>query len=188
MTHLCTSYASRLLAATARAADVPGGSDSRVDLGVKIVLALIAAVGVLIALLNRDLSRFRLRRVRAIANVCFRESVRRRILWITPLAIVGIVAVSQLTRPADEQDAVRQTIKYCLFASGLIVVVAAVILAATNLPKEIESRVIFTIVTKPTTRLEIVLGKVLGFARVSGMILLIIGLFTWGYLRLRAWH
>src|SRR5262249_48618000 len=89
---------------------------------------------------------------------------------------------------ADEQDAVRQTIKYCLFASGLIVIVAAVILAATNLPKEIESRVIFTVVTKPTTRLEIVLGKVLGFAQVSGLILLIMALFAWGYLRAGAWH
>jgi hypothetical protein len=62
-----------------------------------------------------------------------------------------------------------------------------VILACTNLPKEIESRVIFTIVTKPTTRLEIVLGKVLGFAAISGLILLIMGGFTFAYAEARAW-
>ncbi|MDB5294925.1 MAG: hypothetical protein JWO31_908 [Phycisphaerales bacterium] len=154
--------------------------------GVVVAAAALVALAVL-ALGWRDVSRFRFRRVRAIAGVCFAESIRRRILWVIPLAVVGVVAVTQLTRPLDAEDAVRQTTKYCLFATGLIVVVAAVILACTNLPKEIESRVIFTIVTKPTTRLEIVLGKVIGFAAVSALILLIMGTFTFGYLEVRAW-
>src|SRR5205807_1253451 len=94
----------------------------------------------------------------------------------------------QLQHPNDELDAIRQTTKFCLFASGLLVVVTGVILACTNLPREIDNRVIYTIVTKPTTRLEIVIGKVLGFARVSAAILLMMGLFTFGYLELRAWR
>ena len=44
---------------------------------------------------------------------------------------------------------------------------------------------IFTVVTKPTTRLEIVLGKVVGFAGVSAAILVIMGVFTFGYLEVR---
>jgi hypothetical protein len=149
------------------------------------VVALLIAVAA-IAYGWRDVSRFGFRRVRAIAGICFTEAIRRRVLWITPLAIVGVFAVTQLTRPTDEQDAIRQTARYGLFATGLIMVAAAVLLACTNLPKEIESRVIFTIVTKPTTRLEIVLGKVLGFAMVSGVILLIMGAFTFAYLEVRA--
>src|SRR5207244_1514439 len=53
---------------------------------------------------------------------------------------------------------------------------------------EIENRVIYTVVTKPTTRLEIVLGKVVGFARVSLAILVIMGIFSYGYLAVRAWN
>src|SRR5581483_1863785 len=86
----------------------------------------------------------------------------------------------------DAQDMIRQTTKFCLFTSGLLVVLTALILACTNLPREIENRVIYTIVTKPTTRLEIVLGKVLGFARVSGLILILMGVFTMVYLEIRA--
>ncbi|QOV91815.1 ABC transporter permease [Humisphaera borealis] len=146
-----------------------------------------SAITVLVLLLSvGDVSRFRFARVRAIAGICFTEAIRRRVLWITPLAIIGIISVSQLTRPLDAQDAVRQTIKYCLFATGLVTVLTAILLACANLPKEIESRVIFTIVTKPTTRLEIVLGKVMGFAMVSGIILLIMGLFTLAFLEFRA--
>src|SRR5436190_11021912 len=149
--------------------------------------ALIVLVGLFVIGL-KDLARFSLKRSWAISSVCFAESYRRRVLLITPLAIVGVIVVSQLQRPLDEQDAIRQTIKFCLFATGLIVVVTGIILACTNLPREIDNRVIYTIVTKPTTRLEIVLGKIVGFARVSALILLIMGLFTWAYLHVRAWN
>jgi hypothetical protein len=64
------------------------------------------------------------------------------------------------------------------------VILTSLILACTNIPKEIESRVIYTIVTKPTTRLELVVGKVIGFARVSLAIVVIMGLFTWVYMRI----
>jgi hypothetical protein len=134
----------------------------------------------------RDVGRLSWARISAISSVSFAESIRRRVLWITPLAIVGAVVVSQLQNAVDPQDAIRQTTKVCLFASGLVVVLVGIILASTNLQKEIDTRVIYTIVTKPTTRLEIVLGKVWGFAKVSAAILLIMGLFTYAYLQLRA--
>ncbi len=136
----------------------------------------------------RDLARLSLVRISAIASVSFAESIRRRVLWITPLAILGAIVVSQLQNAVDPQDAIRQTTKICIFATGLIVTLVAIILASTNLPKEIESRVIYTIVTKPTTRLEIVLGKIWGFAKVSATILLIMGVFTYAYLQVRAWR
>src|SRR6267143_44920 len=65
-----------------------------------------------------DVRRFSLQRTWAISTVSVREAIRRRVLWITPLAIIGMIAVSQLQHPVDEQDAIRQTIKFCIFASG----------------------------------------------------------------------
>jgi ABC-type transport system involved in multi-copper enzyme maturation permease subunit len=134
----------------------------------------------------RDLGRLSWTRISAISSVSFDESIRRRVLWVTPLAILGAVVVSELQNAVDPQDSIRQTTKICLFATGLVVTLVAIILASTNLQKEIETRVIYTIVTKPTTRLEIVLGKVWGFAKVSATILLIMGLFTYAYLHVRA--
>jgi hypothetical protein len=151
------------------------------------VSALVVFLG-LVVYGFRDLLRFSIKRAWAISSVCFDESIRRRVLWITPLAILGVILVSQFQRPTDEQDVIRQTIKFSLFAAGLLVTITGVILACTNLPKEIETRVIYTIVTKPITRLEIVAGKVIGFAKVSLAILLIMGIFTLGYLHLRAWR
>lgn len=135
-----------------------------------------------------DVARFSLRRMWAISGVCFDESIRRRVLWLTPLAILGIIAVTSLQHPRDAQDDIRQSIKVCLFATALLVTIATIIMACTSLPKEIDNRVIYTIVTKPTTRLEVVVGKVVGFARVSATILLIMGVFSYAYLQFREWR
>jgi ABC-type transport system involved in multi-copper enzyme maturation permease subunit len=151
-----------------------------------VVGAAIVIGGLLYGL--KDIGRLSLARAGAIAGVSFSESIRRRVLLVTPVAIIGILAVAQFLDPTDPQDALRQTTKVCLFATGLVVVITGIILACTNLPKEIESRVIYTIVTKPTTRLEIVLGKIAGFSAVSLVILLIMGAFTLGYLKLREWR
>jgi ABC-type transport system involved in multi-copper enzyme maturation permease subunit len=149
-----------------------------------VAAGLVLLIGVAVGL--PDLLRLSPRRIWAIGSVGFRESMRRRVLWVTPLAMLGIVAVTQLSHPVDEQDAIRQATKYCLFATGLVVVVATLILACTNLPKEIDNRVIYTIVTKPATRLEIVLGKVVAFARTSAVILLVMGVFSYAYLHVNA--
>ncbi|HEY8751935.1 MAG TPA: hypothetical protein VIM11_28395 [Tepidisphaeraceae bacterium] len=146
-----------------------------------LVSAAIVVGGLLVFGLD-DVRRTSITRVWAISSVCFAESVRRKVLWVIPLAILGVIAVSLLQHSLDPQEALRQTIKFCLFASCLIITLTALILAATNLPREIENRVIFTIVTKPTTRLEIILGKIIGFARVSGLIMVIMGVFTFAYL------
>lgn len=144
--------------------------------------AAIVVIGGLAVFGLDDVRRASLYRTWAISSVCFAESIRRRVLWVIPLAIVCVLAVSLLQHSLDPQESIRQTIKFCLFASSLIITITALILAATNLPREIENRVIFTIVTKPTTRLEIVIGKVLGFVRVSALIMLIMGIFTFIYL------
>lgn len=163
-----------------------GGVDYLIQNAGYFVAAIIVGGALLYGL--KDVARLSPVRVMAISRVSFSESIRRRVLWVTPVAIVGIIAVAQFLDPVDPQDALRQTTKVCLFATGLVVVVTAIILACTNLPKEIDSRVIYTIVTKPTTRLEIVLGKILGFAWVSLVILVIMGLFSLTYLKLREWR
>ncbi|HTW95771.1 MAG TPA: hypothetical protein VMD30_13295 [Tepidisphaeraceae bacterium] len=150
---------------------------------------LVAGVVVLICLAfvgMRDLGRFSISRAWAVSGVCFRESMRRRILWLIPLAIVGVMVVCQFQRAIDDRDALRATTKVFLFATGLVVTLSCVLLACTNLPREIENRVIFTVVTKPMTRMELIAGKIIGFARVSAVILIIMGLFTYGYVELQS--
>ena len=155
--------------------------DNPVALALAVV---IVGVGLLVGL--RDVLRLSATRIFAVAAVAFRESVRRKVLWVTPLAMLGVLGISQFVRSADLADDLRQITKYCYFASGLTVVLMAVILSCTNLPRDIDSKVIFTVVTKPATRLELILGKIAGFAATSAAVLGLMGLFTVGYLGTRA--
>src|SRR5688500_14746215 len=149
-----------------------------------ILFVLIVLAGIAVGV--TDMLRFSWKRVWAIGSVCWTEAWRRRIWLIPPLAFLGVVIISQFQRPLDEQDAIRQSTKFCIFATGMVVAVTTIILACTNLPREIENRVIYSLVTKPTTRLEVVLGKVVGFASVSLTTLLIMGLLSYAYLEVRA--
>jgi hypothetical protein len=152
-----------------------------------VTFAVVVTVGGLLVYGFRDTFHLSPRRAFAIGGVCFKEARRRHVLWVTLLAIAGVIVICQMQHPYDEQDAARETAKFCLFATGMVVVLTILILACTNLPREIDSRVIYTIVTKPTSRLEIVVGKLIGLACVSAAMLIIMGLFTAGYLQVRSW-
>ena len=147
--------------------------------------ALVLLVG-LFGIGLRDLRRLRPGRALAIAGVAFKESVRRRVLWVTPLAMLGVVALGRFVQGEDAADTLRQLTGYCFLAAGFVAVLVCVVLACTNLQRDLESKVIFTIVTKPATRLEIVLGKVIGFAGVGAAVLGVMALFTVVYLGLVA--
>jgi hypothetical protein len=129
-----------------------------------------------------DLRRISLTRALAIAGVCFTQSLRRRVYLVIPLVVAAIIAAGQFQKADDAQDAIRQTLNACLFATGFVVTLVILMVACTSIPREIDNRVIYTITTKPVTRLEIVLGKAMGFSWVSFWMLLVMGLFTWGYL------
>lgn len=133
-----------------------------------------------------DLIRFSLVRVLAIAHVLIIDAVRRRVLWVLPVVMLGVIVIVQLQRPIDELDAVRQTIKASLFASGLVTGLLILILASTSLGRDIDSKVIFTIVSKPASRLEIVTGKLVGFSGVAALLLGVMLVFTWGLTHVRA--
>ena len=154
--------------------------------------ALVWAVGGLIVVLGlfvyglRDVRRFSLVRSLAIGGVCLKESLRRRVLWVTPLAMLAVIALGQVIRPADPEDAIRQMTGQAFFASALIALLTGVVLACTNLPRDLESKIIFTLVTKPATRLEIVLGKIVGFAGTTAAVLGVMLVFTLCYLSLQA--
>ncbi|MEM8873947.1 MAG: ABC transporter permease [Planctomycetota bacterium] len=126
----------------------------------------------------RDLKRFSLRCVFAVADVAFKESIRRKVLWITPVAMLSILGLSLIIQAVDPADAIRQLNKFCYFATGVTVMLTAIVLSCTNLPRDMESKVIFTVVTKPATRLEILLGKIVGFSLTTAAMLLIMLAFT----------
>jgi ABC-type transport system involved in multi-copper enzyme maturation permease subunit len=97
-----------------------------------------------------------------IALTTFQEALRRR--WMTALLAFGLVIIGLSSfftwmQPGEEQKFLRD------FGMGFIIILTilmAIFLGVALVPPEIERRTIFTILSKPVTRLEFLIGKFLG--------------------------
>jgi Cu-processing system permease protein len=126
-----------------------------------------------------------------IMRLTFRESIRRRIVTTAILLgaaflilySVGVHMIISNARPnpgGAVSSVVRSEENNVLLLAGLYAVTflsiaIGALLASDTLAGEISSGIIQTIVTKPIRRIDVVLGKWLGFAGLLGLYLLLMG-------------
>ena len=97
-----------------------------------------------------------------VATTTFHEAIRRK--WMTALLGFAVVMLAVSTfftwmQPGSQQKFLRD---YGLGFTVIMTLIAAVFLGVALIPPEIERRTIFTILSKPVTRLEFLIGKYLG--------------------------
>jgi hypothetical protein len=120
-----------------------------------------------------DTVRLSPRRVLAVAQLTYREAVRRKALLV--FVIFGLLIMfagwfmSNTTRRADLQVVVY--ISFVLRAVSWLILPVVLLLACWGLPADIKARSLHTVVTKPVRRNEIVLGRILGFIGVGTLVL-----------------
>ncbi len=125
-----------------------------------------------------------------IASHTFREAIRKKILYVLIGLGIFIMAVSPVIPTMDEHDAQVKILFVVFFqVVMLLCMVGVILLSATSLPYEIEDRTIYGILSKPVSRLKIIVGKIGGFALLSGVLIIIFSLLNmvavwWTALRL----
>jgi len=87
-------------------------------------------------------------------------------LWImAPLAILVFIAVDWYSPRFDPVfDTIPAAVGTALFIMTALAVVVGVFFATYSIPAEVETRVAYTLITKPVGRLELVAGKTLGMS------------------------
>ena len=128
------------------------------------------AVAKVIAGAVSDIAHFSLRRTMAMTMLAVRESIRRRVL-ITFAVFVVIMLLAGWYLDVKSDQPARLYLSFVLTASNYLVLLLALFLSTFSLPNDFKNRTIHTIVTKPVRPLEIVLGRILGFALVGTLIL-----------------
>ncbi len=131
----------------------------------------------------RDLFKLRFRRIYAIAKLSVKEAIRNR-LFVVFLIFMGIFLfpVKWFLPNNKPEDEIRLTLDVTAFASTLLLLVPAVIISAFRIPDDIKQQTIYTIVTKPVERFEIVLGRFLGFGTLITIALGLMTLIGWVYI------
>lgn len=113
----------------------------------------------------RDLGQKRIiwRRIWAIARLSMKEAWSRGIVWVG-LIIPLIYLYADWYISAKPEDQLRNRIGIAYFSMAVLFVLSAILIGSFSIPSDIRNQTMFTVVTKPIERYEIVLGRFLGFA------------------------
>lgn len=129
--------------------------------------AVASAVRELVA---RDLPGTAPRRVIALARLAFKEAIRRKVLFVVALFMVGLLFAGWFLDHKSD-DPARLYISFVLTSTNYLMLAMALFISCFSLPSDIKSRTIYTIVTKPVRATEIVLGRIAGFTAVGTLML-----------------
>jgi len=128
----------------------------------------------------RDLIRFDLpgtsiRRIAALARLAFKEAIRRKVLFVIGLFVIGLLLAGWFLNP-DSDDPARLYISFVLTGTNYLMLALALFISAFSLPADIANKTIYTIVTKPVRPTELILGRMIGFLGVGTMMLIPMGI------------
>ena len=131
--------------------------------------------------------RWPLPRLWAVALVTFRQGMRMRLWILVPVAIL-ILVLADLSSPRFDPvfDAIPAAVGTSLLVMAVLAVVIGVFMATYSIPAEVESKVAYSLVTKPASRAEIVVGKTLGMSLLLAAMLALVGLGAYVYITARA--
>lgn len=115
------------------------------------------------------------RRIFALSRLAFKEAIRRKILIVAGIFIVGLLISGWYLDPRSD-DPARLYISFVLTATNYLILMLALFISTFSLPNDIKNKTIYTVVTKPVRPTEIVLGRILGFTAVGTMLLAPMGL------------
>lgn len=116
--------------------------------------------------------RVRLGRIWALARLSIKEALRSKVLLVfCAMALVFLFA--DWFVPYKKEDQVRNYVRVVYWSMTPLFLLTASLLGAFSIPTDVRKQSIHTIVTKPVERIEIVLGRFLGYG-----LLLTAGLFV----------
>lgn len=118
------------------------------------------------------------RRIYALTMLTLKEALRRRALVVfvvfAMLLMFGGWFLADSNNRADLQRSVHVT--FMLTTISWLILPVAMFLSCWGIPEDIRVRSLHTVVTKPVRRVEIVIGRILGFSVMSTVILLLMAI------------
>jgi hypothetical protein len=115
------------------------------------------------------------RRLYALAKHSIYEAVRRWWALLAFVVFVGVLLFAHwfLSPRPDEQ--VKVYASALLWIVRFLTLLTVLFLSAMSLPADIRGRTITTVVTKPVRRLELVLGRIIGFMTLATVMIVVMG-------------
>ncbi len=125
------------------------------------------------------------RRLYSIARLSIYESNRR--MWAPWVVITVFLLVLAFThwflQPPRVAEMGRLYVSTLSLLCSVLLTVMVTILTPLSLPTDIQQQTIYTVVSKPVRRLELIWGRMIGYMALVTVLILVFGLISLGYLR-----
>ena len=109
----------------------------------------------------------------AIAKLSFKEAIRSQLLWVFLVIFLPVLVPAQWFREIKPSDELRVTIGRMDLSLTLLTLIPSLILASFyGIPNDIKNLNIYTIVSKPIEKFEIVLGRFVGYLSLMTLVLI----------------
>lgn len=115
----------------------------------------------------RDLLKLRGRRIWALSKLGFKEAVRNKVYWVFLVFLIPFLFPISWFYQGKPEDELRMTVRFTFGFMTLLLIAASMLLASFSIPNDIKNQNIYTIVSKPVERFEIVLGRFLGYTALT---------------------
>ncbi len=123
------------------------------------------------------------RRILAITILTIKESIRRKALLVGGVFLLLFMFAGWFLRSSEAATPAKPYITFVFTTTQFVLFPLTLILACWGLPADIKDRSIHTVVTKPVKRSEIVLGRFLGYGFLVSVIVLVVGLLGYVWLK-----
>ncbi|MCA9078717.1 MAG: hypothetical protein KDA93_27080 [Planctomycetaceae bacterium] len=124
----------------------------------------------------RDIVNMSAGRVLAIAGLTWKESFRRQDVLVGVVFVLLFMFAGWFLSSTDLDTPAKPYISFVLTAIRWLILPVALLLSCWGLPADIKARALHTVVTKPVHRSEVVLGRMLGYAGIMTLGVVIMGL------------
>ena len=132
-----------------------------------------------------ELVSIRPRRIFAIAKLSVIESNRR--MWAPWVVVTVFFVVLAFThwflQPPRPAEMGRLYVGTLTLLCSLLLTVMVTILTPLSLPQDIQNQTIYTVVSKPVRRIELIWGRMLGFMAIVTVLILVFGAISLFYLK-----
>lgn len=108
----------------------------------------------------------------AIAKLSFKEAVRSQVLWVFLIVFLPFLFPLQWFYTGKAADELRTTTVFITIVLSILTLLPAVLITSMGIPNDIKNLNIFTVVSKPVERFEIVLGRFVGYMSLMTLVLL----------------
>lgn len=111
----------------------------------------------------------------AIARLSFKSALNEKLLHLAAVFAVGMMVLSVALAELGPRASGKIIADFGLGTIQIVAILIAIVVASNDMPRELERRTLYVVLSKPVGRSSIIMGKALGLFAALGLLMALMG-------------